>query len=302
MKELKSISLNGIKNFIKEIWGQSANGGVYYPNDADPKYLGFSSILMSEAKGLSVAHRHIVVAGGVNFTLKVPAQPGATVYEIENRQDNRFYASALLNGRLAISQASARELTVKIESVTFAKNGTTVKPYFGATESDNNIIIRVDKTLNPTETLSNIRGYGTWTQSDNISIGQGNYSNGGKILQVGQGLVQQNGNQSALIGIRCYSKAGNSLVVGSDNINGKAYNLIVGQGHTSENANIGTTLLGMWSQANSNTLLAVGNGTNDSVRKNAFEVTKTGIVLRSPNGTRYEVRVSDNGTLTTNKL
>ena len=302
MKELKSISLNGIKNFIKEIWGQSASGGVYYPNDTDPESLGFSSILMSEAKGLSASHRDIVVAGGVNLTLKVQAQPGATVYEITNSQENRFYASALIDGRLAISQARAREKTVKITSVTFAKDGTTVKPYFGANESDNNIIIQVDKTLNPTETLSGIRGYGRWNDADTISIGQGNRSNTGKILQVGQGLVQQSGNQSALIGIRCYSKAGNSLVVGSDNVNGKAYNLIVGQGHTSENSNIGTTLLGMWSKADDKTLLAVGNGTNYANRKNAFEVTKTGIVLRSPNGTRYEIRVSDSGALTTTKL
>ena len=52
----------------------------------------------------------------------------------------------------------------------------------------------------------------------------------------------------------------------------------------------------------SNTAFAVGNGVFNSngniARSNAFEVTKDGgIILQSPNSTRYKVTVSDSGSL-----
>ena len=50
------------------------------------------------------------------------------------------------------------------------------------------------------------------------------------------------------------------------------------------------------------TLFAVGNGTSHTARSNAFEVLSDGIVIKSPNGTRYKVSVSDTGALTTTAL
>ena len=44
------------------------------------------------------------------------------------------------------------------------------------------------------------------------------------------------------------------------------------------------------------------NSNGNITRSNAFEVTSDGIVLRSPNGTRYKIAVDDAGNLTTTAL
>lgn len=46
------------------------------------------------------------------------------------------------------------------------------------------------------------------------------------------------------------------------------------------------------------TVSQVGNGSSATARSNAFEVTSDGgIVLKSPNGTRYKISVSDSGAI-----
>lgn len=78
----------------------------------------------------------------------------------------------------------------------------------------------------------------------------------------------------------------------------KQYCFAAGQGHDFTNASNGASAFGTWSILNSDTAFAVGNG-NANVRSNAFEVTSDGgIVLKSPNGTRYKISVSDSGAIT----
>lgn len=282
--------------------GQFPDGGIYYPNNVNPTKVGNYSLSISEATGLSCAHRNFILAGGTNVNLIKVAQAGATEYRISNTQSNRFFCSAFVGGRLAVDEASAKTKTVAITSVKFA-NGTDIKPYYGNTENSNDIIITVSETLNPSSTLSKVRGYGKWDGSDALSVGQGNRATIGKILQIGQAQVSNGASQNIMTGIRNYSTANSTIIVGADNINNKQYCCLFGQGHTTQDTGNGVALFGMWSKANSNTLFALGNGTSHNARSNILEVINdngaTGIILKSPNNTKYKLTVDDDGTLKT---
>lgn len=262
--------------------GQTALGGLYYPLTSIPVQGSSNSLLLSEAVGLTIGSRSMATGGGSNVTLKVTAQAGATTYQISNTQNNRFICAAWTSGRLATSQAGAAEKTVAITSVKFA-NGNDVTPYFGATEADNNIIVTVDETLNPSGTLSTVRGYGKWSSTDTLSVGQGNGSVSGKTLLVGQSLYTNPGsqNQIAMIGNRMYTTKGSCIVVGADNINASQFGAIFGEGHNSTGGPSGIALFGRYSSVQSDTLMAVGKGTNDANRSNAFEVKTDGRVKAS---------------------
>lgn len=279
--------------------GQTEQGGLYYPLTSVPALESRDSLLLSEAVGLTLSNRSIVTGGGSNITLKVAAAAGATEYQVSNTQANRFLIAPLTGGRLALDFASAGSKTVEITSIKFA-NGNPVTPYFGATEANNNIIITVAETLNPDSTITSVRGYGIWESSDTLSVGQGNGSTTGKTLLIGQCLYSNAGgqNQIAMVGNRMYTTQGSCIVVGSENINTSRFGAVFGEGHDTTGAGAGVAVFGRYSSIDSNTLMAVGNGTRYDKRSNAFEVLKDGIVLKSPNNTRYKISVDNNGNLT----
>lgn len=258
--------------------GQFPNGGLYYPTSADPVSVGNYTLLMSEAKGLTAAHRELIIAGGSTVTLKTAAAAGATQYRISNTQNNRFICLGWVDGRAAVDEASAKEKTVAITSVKFA-NGNNISAYFGPTESNNDIIITVDETLNPSGTLSGVRGYGTWKNADVVSAGQGNYVGGGKVLQIGQACVSANSkNQIGMIGIRQYCEGASSMLVGADNINKKAFCALFGQGIDNSTGPEGLAAFGKWPDISSDTAFVIGNGTAYNARSNLFEIKTNGDV------------------------
>lgn len=280
---LKNISLDENGHLvIGGRLGQTAQGGLFYPLTSIPVQGNANSLLLSEAVGLSIGSRSMAIAGGNNVTLKVTAQAGATTYEISNTQNNRFICACWTGGRLATSQDGAAEKTAAITSVKFA-NGNNVTPYFGATEANNNIIVTVDESLNPSGTLSTVRGYGKWNSTDTLSVGQGNGSVAGKTLLVGQALYTNPGgqNQIAMIGNRMYTTAGSCIVVGADIINTSQFGAVFGEGHDTTGGPKGIALFGRYSSTQHDTLMGVGNGTNYSARSNAFEVKADGRVKAS---------------------
>ena len=258
--------------------GQTPDDGLYSPITADPIYVGRYSLLLSEAKNLYAAHRELIIAGGSNVNLKTAATAGATEYRISNTQTNRFICLGFVDGRLAVDEVSAKEKTVAITSVKFA-NGNNISAYFGATESNNDIVITVAETLNPSDSLSSVRGYGTWKNSDIISAGQGNYVGGGKVLQVGQANVSANSkNQIGMIGIRQYCEGASSFLVGADNINKKAFCALFGQGIDNSIGPEGLGAFGKWPVISSDTAFVVGNGTAYNAQSNLFEIKTNGDV------------------------
>lgn len=303
----KSITLNASGQLeVGGRLGQYPDGGVYYPDTIEPSGVGPSSFLMTDgAKSLNVTGRTFGIMAGVNLTCKNTAA-GSTVYRASNNQGNRFICAAVLGGRAALSQADATENgTAAIVSIEYANGDPLTTPYFGPTESTNDIVITLERTVNPDAATKALRLYGTNKSTDNILVGQGVAAGGGKALSLGQ-ATYAGGNQCIAFGNSAYVNANNSVGFGHTMLINKQFCFGAGQGHDFTNGSNGSAAVGIASQITSDTLFAVGNGTFASngniTRSNAFEVLQDGIVLKSPNGTRYKIAVDDSGNLTTTAL
>lgn len=300
----KSITLNAEGQLeVGGRLGQFPDGGVFYPTGIEPTNVGASTFMMTDgAKNLSLAGRTFGIMAGANLTCK-SATAGATQYRLSNTQSNRFACFAAKGGRVAIDQTDAiNNGTALITDISFA-NGNPISAYFGATESSNDIIITVDRTVNPSSATTKLRVYGTSTSSDVIVVGQGCGASGGKAISLGQSCYAS-GNQCIAFGNASLSLANNSVAFGHTNLVNKQFCFAAGQGHDFTNASNGASAVGIASLMDSDTAFAVGNGVFNAngniTRSNAFEVTKDGgIVIKSPNGTRYKITVADNGTLST---
>ena len=286
--------------------GQFPNGGVFYPTTIVPTNVGASTFMMTDgAKNLSLGGRHFGIMAGAGLTCK-SASAGATQYRLSNSQGNRFACFAAKGGRLAIDQTDAMNNgTALITDISFA-NGNPISAYFGPTESSNDIIITVDRTVNPSASTTKLRIYGTSTSNDVIVVGQGCGASGGKAISLGQSC-HAGGNQCISFGNASLSLANNSVAFGHTNLVNKQFCFCAGQGHDFTNGSNGTGAVGIASLIDSNTAFAVGNGVFNSngniTRSNAFEVTNDGgIVLKSPNGTRYKITVSNTGAITATAL
>ena len=259
--------------------GQFTNGGVYYPTTIEPSNVGASSFMMTDgAKGLSVSGRTFGILAGANLTCK-SASAGATQYRLSNSQSNRFACFAGKGGRLALSQADAQTNgTALITDISFA-NGNPISAYFGPTESDNDIIITVDRTVNPSASTTALRIYGTSTSNDVIAVGQGVGGDKGKAISLGQSCFA-GGNQTIAFGNSSIVLANNSVALGHTHLVNKQFCFAAGQGHDFTNGSDGTSAVGIASLIDSDTAFAVGNGTfsgtGNITRSNAFEVLADG--------------------------
>ena len=286
--------------------GQFPNGGVFYPTTIEPTLVGPSTFMMTDgAKYLSLGGRTFGIMAGVNLTCK-SAAAGTTQYRLSNNQSNRFACFACRGGRIAIDQTDAQTNgTALITDISFA-NGNPISAYFGPTESSNDIVITVDKTVNPSASTTKLRIYGTSTSNDVIVVGQGCGASGGKAISLGQSC-HAGGNQCISFGNASLSLANNSVAFGHTNLVNKQFCFCAGQGHDFTTGSNGAGAVGICSEISSDTAFAVGNGVFNSngniTRSNAFEVLKDGsMVLKSPNGTRYKIAVDDSGNLTTTAI
>lgn len=283
--------------------GQFPNGGVFYPDTIDPTNVGASTFMMTDgAKNLSLGGRTFGIMAGAGITCK-SASAGATEYRVSNTQTNRFALFAAKGGRAAIDQTDAMNNgTALITSIKFA-NGNDISAYFGPTESSNDIIVTLERTINPSAATTKMRVYGTSTSNDVIVVGQGCGAGGGKAISLGQSCYAS-GNQCIAFGNASLSLANNSVAFGHTNLVNKQFCFAAGQGHDFTNASNGTGAVGIASLLDSNSAFAVGNGVFNSngniTRSNAFEVLKDGsVVLPSPNGTRFKIAVDNSGNITT---
>lgn len=286
--------------------GQFPNGGVFYPTTIEPTLVGPSTFMMTDgAKYLSLGGRTFGIMAGVSLTCK-SAAAGTTQYRLSNNQSNRFACYACRGGRIALDQTDATENgTALMTDISFA-NGDPISAYFGATESSNDIIITVDRTVNPTAKVTKLRMYGTSTSTDVIIAGQGNGASGGKAISLGQ-ACHAGGNQCIAFGNSSLSLANNSVAFGHTNLVNKQFCFCAGQGHDFTNSSNGAGAVGICSEISSDTAFAVGNGVFNSngniTRSNALEVKTDGsIVLKSPNGTKYKIAVDNSGNITTTAI
>jgi len=286
------------------------DGGLYYPLTIQPELVAKNSLLISEATGLTVkASRTFALFAGAGVTLKKTAAAGATTFEVSNTFANRFTCAAARGGYATIDEASAGTIIVKVTSVHTANDpNTQLVPYSGATESGNNIIITTDAPISTTDSLTKLRLYGSMTFDSSVHIGQGVGTGGtsgkGKLLQLGQSQLALDGN-SIMVGNSIFSSKNRVAIFGASHINHVQGACLTGEGHdTTNGAFIGLAAHGKYSEVKAETALAVGDGSSNTSRSNLFEVTAesaggTGVIMKSPNGTKYKLTVDDSGNLTT---
>lgn len=287
--------------------GQTDNGGLYYPTSIEPEKVAANSLLLSEARELTVgSNRTMALFGGVGLTLRVSAAAGTTRYEVHNTYGNRFTCASARGGYATIDQSTAGTLIAKVTAVYLANDPdkTPLVPYSGANENNNNIVIETDISVNPDAATKNLRVYGSMTFDSSLHIGQsigtGGVTGLGKLLQLGQNQISLKGN-TIMVGNGHYSDATGAALLGQRHVNLQQAAFLAGVGHDTRDGQMAVAAVGKHSVIGPTALFVVGDGASQTARSNAFEVRsasgQTELVLKSPNGTLYKLAVDDAGTL-----
>ena len=300
----ESITLNsdGQLDVGGRLGQMSSTTGVYSPKSINPASVGNGSFLLTEASGTYLGTKSLAVNTGVGISLKTAAAAGATQYVVANTYVNRIFAASAVGATAAIDEASAATSYVYVTSATI--NGNSFTPDSSANDSTNNIIITTSASVNPNSSVSQIRLYLKGEGFSNLFVGQAVAGAGGASVLVGQRVYSKSGNACALVGADFYNTGNGNALFGRQHISRKNRSFLAGTGHDTTNARSeSVTAFGEWSDLSSTEILfAVGDGTSHTARSNAFEVRDQAIVLKSPNGTKYKVTVSNTGALTTTAI
>lgn len=278
--------------------------GIFSSNDREPRNVGDSSFLITDAKGMNLnTNRAFALVSGLGITCK-SAAAGATEYRVANNYANRIVCKMVEGGYASRDEATSKiEQIVSIVSVTI--NGSSFTPSSAADSSTDDIVIKTSETLNPNSAITSIRLFGIMGSYSSVYTGNGiKGESGGRNLLIGGGVTKaSSSNDNCLVGNGIYSSANGVAAFGRYHIARKNRGFLAGTGHDTTNApSEGASAVGQYSFMDSNTLFAVGNGSSHTARRNAFEVRSDGIVLRSPNGTRYKLSIDDSGNLITTAL
>ena len=306
------IKLNSSKNITVDSDGRLEVGGrlgafagttgLYAPNDRDPRNVNNYSLLITDAKGIDMAaNRALAIVSGLGTTCQ-SAAAGSKVYKLTNNYANRIIAKCCEGGYAALSESSSGTTRiVPVVSVTI--NGSAFTPD-SAADSSTPIEIKLEETINPDAATTSIRLFGKMQSYASAHIGNGiSSTGGGRSLLIGGGVTKTTGNDNCIVGMNMYSTGNGNAMFGRNHIARKNRGLLAGTGHDTTNARTeGASAVGEYSFIDANTLFAVGNGTNHTTRSNAFEVRTDGIVLKSPDGTRWRITVSNTGEVTTTSL
>lgn len=299
----ESITLNS--NNQLEVGGRlgqmSNTTGLYSPKTIKPASIGNGSFLLTEGSGQKLGNKSMAVVTGTSLNVK-SASAGTTTYLVTNTYENKIICAGLVGGVLALNETTAAQNYVNITSVTIGGNDPSNVNYWTAS---GDITIKTDASINPNSTITSVRPYASGNVGfSNLFVGQLVGGNGGASIAVGQKVNCASGNANAIVGASMYNTGNGNAMFGRQHINKKNRAFLAGTGHDTTNAkNESVAVVGDWSDLSSSDILfAVGDGSSATNRSNAFEVRDQAIVLKSPNGTRYKITISDNGDLTTTAI
>lgn len=280
--------------------------GIYAAADRDPRAVGDSSFLITDAMGMSLdTSRAFALVSGYGVACR-SAAAGSTQYRVTNNYANRLKCKMAEGGFASINEATSKvQRIVPVVSVTIGGNPYTPDSSPNPSGTANDIIITTEETLNPDSSMTNIRLFGVMKSYSTVHVGNGVASNGGgRNLFVGGGICKVgSSNDDCAVGMDMYISGNGNAAFGRWHIMAKNRGFAAGTGHDFTNARgEGAAAVGQYSRVDASTLFAVGDGTSHVARSNAFEVVDGGIVLKSSGGTRYKIVVDDSGNLTTTAL
>ena len=256
--------------------GQTAEGGLYNPPSMNPTLVDKNALLMSGMSGLSVANGALALLRGAGVTVK-SAPAGTTEYHVSNTYANRLICAGLQTAGAVCIIDEAAEPTGDFSKILSCKiAGAAFVPHTGADDPNNDIIITVDKTANPNEAVTKIRFYQAATKSSSFYAGQmvGGGSGLANVI-VGQNVFSPSGNVVAMIAAQSYNTGNGNAIFGRNHNVTKNRWLVSGTGHDTTNGRSEAgAVVGQYSDITLKTIFAVGNGTNQLNRSNAFEVTE----------------------------
>lgn len=278
--------------------GQMTNTtGIYSPKSIKPNNVGNGSLLVTEASGTYLGTKSLSVTTGTGITLTGSHPAGSTTYSVTNSYVNRNLLTMCIGGVACLNENSSTS-TVTITSIRVGS--AEVAP--SSTNSNTPIIISTSASANPDSATNIIRIYPRQDGFSTLYVGVAGGKNSGYSLVAGQNTFNSS-NASAVFGNAQYNAGNSSLIAGRQHINKKQNAFLAGMGHDTTSGSTEVAAVGKWSNIVSTTLFAVGNGTSNTARKNAFEVTSDGgIILADTNGNRYKITVSTSGTLVTTAL
>lgn len=303
----ESVTLNssGQLNIGGRLGAYASTTGIFHAKDRAPRNVGDYSFLMTDAIGMNLsAPRDFALVTGVNLTLTGSHAAGSTTYTVVNNYNNRIACAVLANGGYA-SQSETYSKSNKIVAVSSVKiDGSSYTPDSSPNSSSKPITITTSESANPTSSVTQLRIFGGINGGYcSEYIGQCVGGTVGASLVIGQ-RVYSSSNVNSIVAADVYNTGNGNAIFGRQHISRKNRSLLAGTGHDTTNArNESVSAVGEWSDLTSaETLFAVGDGTDHTNRSNAFEVRDQAIVLKSPNGTKYKITVSDTGSLTTTAL
>lgn len=263
---------------IKGLWGQfEGTTGLYAPSNRDPRAVGNYSVVVTDVKGINLdKSRSLAVVSGLSVTVK-RAAPGTTEYHISNTYANRILCQILVDGFAAKDEASSTEETVPVLSVTI--DGQPFDPDSSPNDSTKDIIVTTEKTLNPDDTITQIRAVGSMKSYSTVHVGNGIASRGGgRCLLLGSSITKNgSSNEDCVVGQANFVGGNGNAVFGRYHITSKNRGFYAGTGHDGTSAKgESVAVVGQYSLLDANTLFAVGNGTNHVDRSNALELRDDG--------------------------
>lgn len=304
-----TLTASGQLNVAGRMGTMTNSTGLYYPQNIKPKVVNNGSLLITEASGTTVGSKTLAVTTGRNLSCR-SAAAGSTVYRVQNNYGNRIDAAALLLPGAVVSLNEdeaklgkfANVVSVTINNASFTPDSSA---NVSATASD--IVITLDKTVNPDSATTTIRIYPPNSAFSTVHAGQAvGSNNAGASVIVGQGVNTHSGNACNLVGAQIYNKGNGNAIFGRQHISVKNRWFMAGTGHDNSNGRSESGVaIGEWSNITSTTAFAIGDGINHTARKNIFEVRNdngTQLILRSPDGSSFKITVSDTGQLTATKI
>ena len=176
--------------------------------------------------------------------------------------------------------------------------------------NDGTLTFTFAESLNPTEEAYKLVAGITLPDGNGLlATGNGIYNSGVVALIAGTVVYNTGANSvvtgqaakntaicSIVTGVRNRNSGERSAVFGSDNLNHKPCALVAGKGHNTTNGVDGVAVVGQYSDIGSNTAFAVGNGSDESHRSNAMEVTSLGEIKE--NGTKLSEKYEAKGKAT----
>lgn len=185
----------------------------------------------------------------------------------------------------------------------------------GTLRSDNSIVCGSQNVLNGAP-YSMITGNSHEVSQSNNMVGGYSHIVNGQSNMVGGNDNTIEGYNNLVAGANNTINGAQSFVVGQFNKTSNKYNYLLGRSLTATASD--QTIIGSYNKERDDATFMIGIGTANSNRKNALTITTngraefindielttadSGIILKSPNGTKFKLTVDDNGTLTTEKV